>query len=64
MLYEVITFGDLAHLYAMGDIAYVGGGFGAGIHNILEPIAHGIPVIIGPRFQKFSEANTLVKEVV
>jgi len=56
------TMGDLAYLYTVGDVAYVGGGFGAGIHNILEPIAYGLPVIIGPRFQKFTEAEILVQE--
>lgn len=58
----VDTIGDLAHLYAIGDLAYVGGGFGKGIHNILEPVAHGLPVIIGPRYHKFPEAETLVRE--
>jgi 3-deoxy-D-manno-octulosonic-acid transferase len=38
----------------------VGGGFGVGIHNILEPAAYGIPVIIGPNFEKFNEAVDLV----
>ena len=56
----VDTMGDLAHLYALGHFAYVGGGFGKGIHNILEPSAYGIPVIIGPRYQKFEEAEALL----
>jgi 3-deoxy-D-manno-octulosonic-acid transferase len=37
----------------------VGGGFGKGIHNILEPIAHGLPVLIGPKHEKFVEAVVL-----
>lgn len=57
----VDTIGDLAHLYALGSLAYVGGGFGSGIHNILEPAAHGIPVIFGPRYQKFIEAVSLIQ---
>lgn len=57
----VDTIGDLAHLYALADLSYVGGGFGKGIHNILEPAAYGIPVIIGPRHQKFAEAEALTQ---
>ncbi|MGK0364282.1 MAG: 3-deoxy-D-manno-octulosonic-acid transferase [Saprospiraceae bacterium] len=53
--------GLLSALYRYGDLAYIGGGFGAGIHNTLEPMAHGLPVIIGPKYQKFSEAIYLVK---
>lgn len=51
--------GMLAHLYQFANIAYVGGGFGKSIHNILEPGAFGIPVIIGPNHQKFEEALAL-----
>ncbi len=51
--------GMLAHLYQFGDIAYVGGGFGKSIHNILEPAAFGLPTIIGPNYQKFEEAIIL-----
>ena len=53
--------GMLNVLYALGDIAYVGGGFGSGIHNTLEPMAHSKPVIFGPAFQKFPEATAMVK---
>ena len=52
--------GLLSSLYAYGDMAYIGGGFGSGIHNSLEPACYGIPVIFGPRFQKFKEARDLV----
>ncbi|MFM7309149.1 MAG: 3-deoxy-D-manno-octulosonic acid transferase [Flavobacteriales bacterium] len=52
--------GLLSRLYRHADIAYVGGGFGAGIHNTLEPAAHGKPVLFGPRFQKFTEAKALI----
>ncbi|MBK8503008.1 MAG: 3-deoxy-D-manno-octulosonic acid transferase [Saprospiraceae bacterium] len=57
----VNTIGDLAHLYQYGTQAYIGGGFGKGIHSILEPIAAGLPVIFGPHHQKFGEATELIK---
>ncbi len=53
--------GMLSALYKYGKIAFIGGGFGTGIHNTLEPIAFGLPVIFGPRYQKFMEAKNLVK---
>ena len=53
--------GMLARLYRFGRMAYVGGGFGAGIHNILEPVAYGLPVIFGPKYHKFEEAKFLLK---
>ncbi|HXR80478.1 MAG TPA: glycosyltransferase N-terminal domain-containing protein, partial [Saprospiraceae bacterium] len=52
----VDSIGQLAYLYALGKMAYIGGGFGKGIHNILEPAAHHLPVIFGPRYHKFPEA--------
>lgn len=52
--------GLLARLYRYGDVAYVGGGFGEGIHSLLEPAAWGLPVIFGPRHEKFTEANGLI----
>jgi 3-deoxy-D-manno-octulosonic-acid transferase len=52
--------GMLSSLYQYGNIAYIGGGFGSGIHNTLEPIAFGLPVIFGPKFQKFEEAFQLI----
>jgi 3-deoxy-D-manno-octulosonic-acid transferase len=52
--------GILSSLYRYGRLAYIGGGFGKGIHNILEAAAFGIPVIFGPNFQKFREACTLL----
>ncbi|MEL7021227.1 MAG: 3-deoxy-D-manno-octulosonic acid transferase, partial [Bacteroidota bacterium] len=51
--------GMLSALYQYARVAYVGGGFGRAIHNILEPIAFAIPVIFGPRHQGFYEAVTL-----
>ena len=52
--------GALASLYYYGDIAYVGGGFNASIHNILEPAVYGMPVIFGPNHNKSAEAQTLL----
>ncbi len=53
-------FGLLSSLYRYGDLAYVGGGFGAGIHNINEAAVYGIPVIFGPEHHKFKEAADLI----
>lgn len=52
-------FGLLSSIYHYGQIAYVGGGFGVGIHNTLEAAVWGIPVIFGPKYQKFREAIEL-----
>ena len=52
--------GILSALYRYGHIAYIGGGFGKGIHNTLEPIAYGLPVLFGPKYQKFEEAIRLI----
>lgn len=52
--------GMLAAIYRYGYIAYIGGGFGKGIHNILEAAVYGIPVIFGPNFRKFNEAKDLI----
>jgi 3-deoxy-D-manno-octulosonic-acid transferase len=52
-------FGLLSSIYRYGEIAYIGGGFGVGIHNILEAAVYGIPVVFGPNFRKFQEAVDL-----
>jgi 3-deoxy-D-manno-octulosonic-acid transferase len=52
--------GMLSSLYKYGKIAYIGGGFGAGIHNILEAAVYGMPVVFGPKYQKFREARELI----
>ena len=52
--------GMLSSLYQYGKLAYIGGGFGAGIHNTLEAAAFGLPVIFGPKYQKFQEAKDLI----
>lgn len=54
------TVGKLSKIYKYADIAYVGGGFGKGIHNVLEPAVWGKPIVIGPHYQKFKEAKGLV----
>ncbi|MDG5800506.1 glycosyltransferase N-terminal domain-containing protein [Marinilabiliaceae bacterium ANBcel2] len=56
----VDTIGMLSSLYRYGDVAYIGGGFGSGIHNTVEPAAYGIPVVFGPRHKKFKEAVDLI----
>lgn len=53
-------FGLLSSLYRYGDAAIIGGGFGAGIHNINEAAVYGMPVIFGPKHQKFKEAADLI----
>lgn len=55
------NFGLLSSIYRYGQIAYIGGGFGAGIHNLPEAAVHGIPVIFGPNHNKFLEAKELLK---
>lgn len=52
-------FGLLSSIYRYGNVAYVGGGFGVGIHNILEAAVYGIPVFFGPNNAKFQEAASL-----
>ena len=55
------TIGILSSVYRYGFIAYVGGGFGKGIHNILEAAVYSIPVIFGPNYSRFREAVDLIK---
>lgn len=54
--------GLLSSVYRYGNIAYIGGGFGVGIHNILEAATFGLPVIFGPNYKKFKEAVDLTSE--
>ena len=54
-------FGMLSSIYRYGEIAYIGGGFGAGIHNTLEAAVYGVPVLFGPRYHKFKEAKDLIR---
>lgn len=55
------TVGILSKLYKFASLVYVGGGFGKGLHNILEPAVFGHPICIGPKFKKFNEAIALVE---
>jgi 3-deoxy-D-manno-octulosonic-acid transferase len=54
------SFGLLSSIYRYGCVAYIGGGFGRGIHNTLEAAVYGKPVIFGPKYQKFKEAVELI----
>lgn len=56
----VDCFGLLSSIYQYGDIAYIGGGFGTGIHNTPEAAVYGIPVLFGPNYDKFIEAKELI----
>ena len=56
------SFGLLSSIYRYGQVAYVGGGFGVGIHNILEAAVYGVPIIFGPNFKKFREAQELIEQ--
>lgn len=53
-------FGLLSSIYRYADITYVGGGFGAGVHNTLEAAVYGLPVIFGPNYYKFKEIKELI----
>ncbi len=53
--------GMLSSLYKYGQIAYIGGGFGTGLHNTLEAAVYGVPVIFGPEYHKFREAIGLIE---
>lgn len=59
-VFIIDTIGILTQIYAYADIAYVGGAFKTGLHNILEPATFGAPVVIGPKYEKFQEAKDLV----
>ncbi|MGM9810229.1 MAG: 3-deoxy-D-manno-octulosonic acid transferase [Paludibacteraceae bacterium] len=52
--------GLLSKLYRYGAVAYIGGGFGAGIHNTIEAAVYGMPVVFGPKYQHFREAKALI----
>ena len=62
--YDVLIincFGLLSSIYNYGTVTYVGGGFGVGIHNVLEAAVWNVPVVIGPNNKKFQEAQELLK---
>jgi len=52
--------GILSSIYRYANVAYIGGGFGVGIHNTLEAAVYGIPVVFGPNYMKFREARELI----
>ena len=52
--------GLLSSLYRYGQVAYIGGGFGAGIHNTIEAAVYGMPVVFGPKYRHFREAKALI----
>ncbi len=56
------SIGILSNIYKYGKLAYIGGGFGGGIHNILEAVTFGLPVVFGPNYQNFNEATELIKK--
>ena len=57
----VDCFGLLSSIYRYASVAYIGGGFGAGIHNVPEAAVYGVPVIFGPNYKKFKEARDLIE---
>lgn len=54
-------YGLLSSIYRYGEVAYVGGGFGVGIHNVLEAAVWGVPVLFGPNNKRFQEAQALLQ---
>ncbi|MFN8310440.1 MAG: glycosyltransferase N-terminal domain-containing protein [Chitinophagales bacterium] len=63
--YDVVVanmIGSLSSIYNYADAAYVGGGFGVSVHNILEPAVYGKPIMFGPNFEKSQEAIDLIAE--
>ena len=54
------TIGILSSIYKYGNVAYIGGGFGVGIHNILEAATYSLPIVFGPNYTKFKEARDLI----
>lgn len=54
--------GVLNRIYGLSTVAFIGGGFSGKLHNILEPAAYGVPVVFGPKHDKFPEANAFISE--
>lgn len=57
----VNTMGMLSSMYRYGHVAYIGGGFGSGIHNTIEASTFGLPVVMGPNYKKYQEACDLIQ---
>jgi 3-deoxy-D-manno-octulosonic-acid transferase len=55
------NYGMLSSIYRYGEIAYIGGAFGTGLHNTLEAAVYGVPVIFGPDYRRFQEAGGLIE---
>ena len=55
------TIGLLSSIYRFGQVAYIGGGFGVGIHNTIEAAVYGVPVLFGPNYRHFREAKGLIE---
>ena len=60
-VFIIDTIGLLTKIYSYANVAYVGGAFATGLHNVLEPATFGLPIIIGPKYDKFKEAVDLVE---
>jgi len=58
----VDSIGRLSQLYWYGQIAYIGGGFSTGVHNVMEPAIARLPVFFGPRYKNFNEAEELIAD--
>ena len=58
----VDSIGKLAQLYWHGQIAYIGGGFSSGVHNVMEPAIARLPVFFGPNYANFHEAEELISK--
>ena len=58
----VDTIGQLAHLYWYGQIAFIGGGFSTGIHNVMEPAIARLPIFFGPKYNNSHEAEELIND--
>ena len=56
------TIGDLKYLYKFGNLNYVGGAFKTGLHNVLEPLYAGAPIVFGPKYEAFPEAISLIEQ--
>ena len=61
-VFIIDNIGMLSSIYRYGQIAYIGGGFGNGIHNTLEAAVYGTPVFFGPNYHKFQEAKDLINQ--
>ena len=55
------TIGDLKYLYKFGALNYIGGAFKSGLHNVIEPLYAGVPIVFGPNYENFPEAKYLLK---